>query len=202
MNLIARLFGKKNNAENYPQREVSIKEFESIKSFWEFITQDSKWYLKYTPYQIKDIEKHISELAPLILNTTNDLRKNLQFSLSDYDSILLWDNLLMRNDSDATSDFTLGDLKFKQFCPNCQTEIKSELMLRYPKAICKNCTKEITSKDGRKVEFFNTGFSGCQGYYASTNQEEEYPSETCYLNHKEYTAEEARFGGIVIQQND
>jgi hypothetical protein len=190
MNIISRLFGKK---------KISIQKFESVDSFWGFITQEEKWYLEYSPHQIKDIETYIVEIAPLVIKTTNEIRKKMSFSDDEYWNIIRWDNLLMRKNKETDNDFKLSELKFKQFCPNCNAENTSVYMLRYPKAICAKCVHEVTSKEGRKVEFLNTGLSGYQGYYASTDQKEKYNSDKCYINNKEYIAKEAKFGGIIIQ---
>lgn len=56
--------------------------------------------------------------------------------------------------------------------------------------------------EGRKVEFYNSEFGGfgVQGYYLDTEEEEKYNSKICYIDGKEFYAEEARFGGIVIQR--
>jgi hypothetical protein len=72
---------------------------------------------------------------------------------------------------------------------------------RYPKYICGDCTELLTDSEGRKVEYFNTELlgHGCQGYYVNTEQREKYDSTTCYIKDKIFYAEEAYFGGIVIQ---
>ncbi|RZJ75091.1 MAG: hypothetical protein EOO45_06705 [Flavobacterium sp.] len=89
-----------------------------------------------------------------------------------------------------------------QLCFNCRNSVQYNP--RYPKYICGQCQSLLTDVTGRSVEYFNTGWSGtgCQGYFAGTNQKEEYNSDTCYIADKLFTAEEARFGGIVIQAKD
>jgi hypothetical protein len=86
----------------------------------------------------------------------------------------------------------------KQQCPICKAEVKKST--RYPKYICEECTLKVTDKDGRSVYFANTtllGF-GCQGHYRDKN--EIYNSHFCFVNGILCVAEEARFGGIVIQE--
>ncbi len=187
MKLFRRLFKPKENIE------IKISDFESVASFWEFITQKDKWYLEYLPQQFDDLKSKLQELAPSIIETTNDLRYNLDFKNDDYWRIIQWDNLIF--------DLKLED-KLKQYCSNCKNEIS--FLQRHPKLICKECKNNLTSNDGRKVEFFNSealGY-GCQGYYSGTNQIEKYDNNECYIDNKIFVAEEGRFGGIVIELKD
>jgi len=133
-------------------------------------------------------------LAPFIVKSTNELRFNMEFSEKDIFTIAAWDNLLFRYKD--KSEFVFNESqKLKAFCPNCKKE-RSEFIQRYPKSICRECVLKITDKKGRSVEFVNS--SGCQGYYAGTNQQEKYERNVCYIGEKEFIAEEARLGGIVI----
>jgi hypothetical protein len=84
-----------------------------------------------------------------------------------------------------------------QNCSICKTELM--LFERYPKYICESCAKKATDLNGRSIEFGNTNmFGGCIGYYKDTK--ELYPYNSCYVDGIECKAEEARFGGIVIQK--
>ncbi|WP_179007391.1 hypothetical protein [Winogradskyella forsetii] len=200
MNFITKLFGLNKKEKSEKDFDLNIKNFDSINSFWEFISEQDKWYLKYSPYRIKNIDKHLSELEPLIIQSTNQLRDKMEFSYDEYWKIINWDNLLINADMDETNKFKRDEkIKFRQLCSNCKVE--KGFQQRYPKSICGSCHEKITDISGRKVEFFNTHWSGggCQGYYIGTEQKEKYDSELCYINVKEYFAEEARFGGIVIQ---
>ena len=198
MNIFSKLFGKTKN-ENIDS-DLNIKNFKSVSSFWEFVVSTDNWYSKYSPYKIKNINNYISELAPLIIQSTNELRKKMEFSYEEYEQIVYWDNFLIRIDMDESNKFKLNkSLTFKQYCSNCKKEIGFQQ--RYPKLICGECLSKITDKNNRLVEFFNTeglGY-GCQGYYCETQQKEKYNSDICFLEGKEYFAEEGRFGGIVIQ---
>ncbi|MFH1196843.1 MAG: hypothetical protein V1720_14170 [bacterium] len=88
----------------------------------------------------------------------------------------------------------------KQFCPNCGKSVTHSS--RYPKYICHNCKKLITDKNGKSVVFYNTELLGygCQGYYCDNAQNEKYNSNICFIRDKKFFAQEARFGGIVIQE--
>lgn len=85
----------------------------------------------------------------------------------------------------------------KQFCPICKTKVKP--FPRYPKYLCPDCVKKAVSEGGRPLQFFNTMIlgTGCKGVYADTN--EDYNSEICFIDNKKCSAQEGRFGGIVIQ---
>lgn len=202
MNFISKLFGLNKNSDKLEDADfdLDIMDFNSSNEFWKFITKENKWYLKYSPYRIKNIGTLISELEPLIIDSTNELRKKMEFSYDDYWKIIDWDNFLIQADMDESNKFKRTEsLKFKQFCPNCGLE--RGFQQRYPKSICGKCYSETEDLNGRIVEFFNTemGGYGCQGYYVGTEQKEKYESESCYIDGKEYYAKEARFGGIVIQ---
>ena len=180
---------------NGSKSELKISRFKSVESFWKHIIRKEKWYNEYAPHQIKDVQKYIEKLAPLIIETTNKLRVNLEFSNNEYyRGIIPWDNLAL----DYFNTYNLNvSPKFETFCSNCKKERGFDR--RYPKALCHDCTQEISDKDGRKVEFFNSMNVLCQGYYVGTHQKEKYDSTICYIGEKEFEAYEAKFGGIVIE---
>lgn len=81
-------------------------------------------------------------------------------------------------------------------CPICSTPVRH--FTRYPRAVCNNCYGKACNAQGRKLSFFNTSISG--GFEAIvTETKEKYQSHTCYINGVKCWADEARFGGIVIQ---
>ncbi len=81
-------------------------------------------------------------------------------------------------------------------CPICNIEF--EFTARYPKCVCKDCYKLAAGKDGRKLSFYNLNLSGgCEAIYQDTKKI--YDSHICYINGIECFADEARFGGIVIE---
>ena len=83
-----------------------------------------------------------------------------------------------------------------QLCPICSTAV--EPSSRYPRYVCRNCASRVKSKDGRPLAFFNESLSG--GFAAKyIDTEESYPGHECYIDGIECDADEARFGGIVIQ---
>ena len=83
-----------------------------------------------------------------------------------------------------------------QNCPICQTEVRFNP--RYPRVVCDACAQKASSADGHALMFYNIDLSG--GYaavYADTR--EEYPYHRCFIDRIPCWADEARFGGIVIQ---
>jgi ADP-ribosyl-[dinitrogen reductase] hydrolase len=83
-------------------------------------------------------------------------------------------------------------------CPICGTDLRVES--RYPKYLCHDCANKATDVDGRKLDFFNLNISGSYGaVYCDTN--EDYLSHDCYVEGVKCRADEARFGGIVIEKN-
>ena len=189
MKFLSDLFKSKNDSVGQ-KKKVNVSDFQSPDAFWKFVTQNRHWYLDYLPQQFDDLQPNLQNLASLISDTLNDLRYSLEFKNDDYWNILQWDNVLL--------ELKLHEA-LKQYCSNCKIEMN--LLQRYPRAICHDCTKNLTSPDGRKVEFFNSeamGY-GCQGFYSGTNQKEKYDSNECQIGTKDFIANEARFGGIVIE---
>ncbi len=81
-------------------------------------------------------------------------------------------------------------------CPICLTPVRH--WERYPLAVCHNCYNKACNDRGQKLVFFNLSMSG--GFRAIVaDTEADYPSHICYIKGKKCWADEARFGGIVIQ---
>jgi hypothetical protein len=84
----------------------------------------------------------------------------------------------------------------EQFCPICGTAVTP--LARYPRYVCASCDAKACSAEGRPLRFFNLSMSGGFGAeYADTD--EPYDSSICYIDGVKCHANEARFGGIVIQ---
>jgi len=83
-------------------------------------------------------------------------------------------------------------------CPICATALEPES--RYPRYVCSDCASRACSADGRPLTFSNAGFDG--GYEASySDTGEPYDSHGCWIDGVACRADEARFGGIVIEVN-
>ncbi|XXT24593.1 recombinase family protein [Sorangium sp. So ce429] len=81
-------------------------------------------------------------------------------------------------------------------CPTCGDPV--EPWPRYPRAVCGICLHEATDEGGRPLEFFNTSIDGGFGArYADTREPRD--SHACVIRGVRCRADEARFGGIVIQ---
>lgn len=81
-------------------------------------------------------------------------------------------------------------------CPICSVPLP--LVPRYPRYVCEDCASKVVAADGRQLEFSNVGFSGgFEACYADTG--EPYASHACWIDGIPCTADEARFGGIVIE---
>ena len=86
-----------------------------------------------------------------------------------------------------------------QACPLCGTRVMP--FERYPDHLCAWCSGEVTDEDGRPVQLYNTSFGG--GY---TGQYDDGSTASravldgrVWIDGVEYRAQEARFGGIVVQ---
>ena len=83
-----------------------------------------------------------------------------------------------------------------QFCPICGAPVAP--MARYPRYVCAACAAKAAAADARPLHFFNVSLSGGFGAeYAEAG--EPYDSSICYIDGVKCMADEARFGGIVIQ---
>ena len=81
-------------------------------------------------------------------------------------------------------------------CPVCSSPVDAGS--RYPRALCSACASRATDAEGRPLAFSNRSLSGgFRATYADTG--EDYPGHTCYVDGHECRADEARFGGVVVQ---
>ena len=85
-------------------------------------------------------------------------------------------------------------------CPICNTNMRR--LIRYPLSICDTCCSKENMKDisGNLVDFANTsiggGFVSLHTIDGTIIQKEDH---ICFVKGVKCYAEEARFGGIVIQ---
>lgn len=87
-------------------------------------------------------------------------------------------------------------LDSKAACPVCAAVISPNP--RYPSAVCAACALRACDAEGRTLEFFNAGVGG--GYLAVFRDGgETYESHDCFIDGLPCRADEARFGGIVVQ---
>lgn len=81
-------------------------------------------------------------------------------------------------------------------CPLCG-QARPEFA-RYPQAVCSACAAKASSADGRPLRFENESLSGgLKASYADDGRS--YASLECFIGGVPCRAEQARFGGVVIQ---
>ncbi|KAJ3445304.1 hypothetical protein M0812_11176 [Anaeramoeba flamelloides] len=85
----------------------------------------------------------------------------------------------------------------EQKCPICKKNV--EISPRYPHYVCGECRSTgVFTKEGKQINFFNEDMSG--GFLSQIEGEKKFGREhTCYIKNVKCFADEARFGGIVIQ---
>ncbi|MEL6342040.1 MAG: hypothetical protein AAFV53_02835 [Myxococcota bacterium] len=72
---------------------------------------------------------------------------------------------------------------------------------RYPRYVCGECVGRAVCEQGRPLTFFNLGVSGGFGAkYADDGSPRS--SGVCFIDGRRCIADEARFGGIVVQLTD
>lgn len=83
-----------------------------------------------------------------------------------------------------------------QACPICGAAVAANP--RYPKYLCTDCVKRASDGNGKRLSFFQ---SSPDGRYAARYavDGEPYASHECFVDKKKCWADEARFGGIVVQ---
>jgi hypothetical protein len=87
-----------------------------------------------------------------------------------------------------------------QQCPICKTPQRKNL--RYPSYLCPECAGKAVDSNGRALTFYNESFSG--GFVAhfkddGSKADEITKSHVVFVDGKRVWADEARFGGIVLE---
>lgn len=83
-----------------------------------------------------------------------------------------------------------------QKCPICSAVVTTSE--RYPNYVCDRCYTRAEDEDGRRLSFTNVSLSGgFAALYRDTHEESD--SHICYIDGIKCRADEAHFGGIVIQ---
>lgn len=170
------------------------KQFESLDLFLAWFFKD-KWYEQYRPIRRQEIEGSALFTKP-VTDQLNHIRKSHRFSVEESYSINSWQSFVWTDEVKET--------EYKQYCPICFKE--SAFQARYPKAVCSDCYAQEKRNDKlEKVSFSNIGFSGglrVSIYDESGKRLRTEDDHTLYefsLGDHICTAEEARFGGVVIQ---
>jgi hypothetical protein len=179
---------------------TSTKSYHSIEEFWNDFINDKKWYLRFNFLNAHGrLSTKALLLAKHIVSFFNELRERQSFTYSEYNKIGNWSNLVWSDDYRQT--------ELKQWCSNCLKEVIYQA--RYPKYICSDCaSKDKLDSKGNLLEFSNLGFSGgfkitymdIKGNTIREDDRQDYCD--CIIDGHMFFAQEARFGGIVIQKKD
>lgn len=186
-----RLFSKKeryNNKITWDSVVDEVATYDSIEDFFDNFMADQNWYKVYRPINF-DFGKD-KLIAKSIIDFHNDFVRK-QFEVSDYKIIHNWMNFVYTN--------SINRSEYKQYCSNCKETVAYNA--RYPKYICEACVAKLTDNNGRQIVYYNTELMGhgCQGYYKNTIPIEKFNSNLGYIDSNVFYAQEAYFGGIVVQ---
>ena len=171
-----------------------VIEFQTLDSFldWFFI---EKWFVRFKMISRAEFNNWQLLTKP-ITDRLNEVRKSHKFTQQENYSINSWQSYFWTQE--------IKETEYKQFCPICFSE--TSFQSRYPKYICRECnTDKKRSFQGEKVSFSNLGFSGGLkvSFYDDLGnllkEEDEHHIYEFKLENYLCIAEEARFGGIVIQ---
>lgn len=83
-------------------------------------------------------------------------------------------------------------------CPTCGCPTRASP--RYPRALCPACVLEAVDDTGRALTFSNVDFAG--GFRATRDDGSVMEGNACIVRGVSCRADEARFGGIVVQPAD
>ena len=196
-NELFQLFQAKRTNQTIPVKDLEFKpskSFNILTEFWNNFILNKKWYLDNSPFKDELEFKEDRIIAKFLISEANRIRKEGDFTKDEYKKLSVWENQVYTE--------SIRRSEYKQYCAHCQNP--RYFSARYPKCICRDCYKLITDEKGNKLVFYNTEAMGhgCQGYYAGEEPRKEYDSNICYIEGTKYYAEEARFGGIVIQQKE
>lgn len=82
-------------------------------------------------------------------------------------------------------------------CPICDKNMI--YFERYPKMVCQGCSENTLTQEGESIKFYNIDHTG--GFISIVNDVKGEIHE-CYINNRKCYADEARFGGIVVQLSE
>jgi hypothetical protein len=165
---------------------VDILQFEDPAAFWAWMTRDPEWIL-HKPLHLDPL------MAGLIGPFATSFKQKTELNQMQHISLMHWEGAVRRADPGFES---------RQFCGICRAEVK--YFPRYPKYLCQTCEARIADAAGRPLVYTNTAALGygCQGYYTDIEPHQPYGKSVCYVDGIACEAQEARFGGIVIQKMD
>ena len=177
-----------------------IKRYNNVDEFWDEFISHEKWYVRFKHLNAHGLKSSkVLLLAKHINSFFNELRRTHAFTYLEYNAINNWSNLVWSDQYKST--------ELKQWCSNCYKEVYYQV--RYPKYICSECvSKSKYDTKGNLVEFSNLSITGGfrisyldnQGNTIREDDTEEYCE--CIIDGKLFFAQEAKFGGIVIQKKD
>ena len=82
-------------------------------------------------------------------------------------------------------------------CPICDKNMM--YLERYPKMICQECIELTVNKNGESIKFYNIDHTG---RFVSMVNDIKGEEHECYINNIKCRADEARFGGIVVELSE
>lgn len=167
------------------------KTFDTIDDFWAEFSKKDFWEI----YSCRVLDPVMQKF---IIRSFNYIVKDTNLTFNEFDEIHSWLNL--------TWNDKLNRNIYWQFCSRCKKRVM--YYPRYPKRICGDCSRlEIKDENGYRLGFSNVGMSGgfVVSYYLDDKlikQTQDEWGKICYIEGVKYIADEAKFGGIVIQKAD
>lgn len=153
-----------------------FQSFDSPGDFWAWFIQQPDWYLVFKPGHVDRI------FAKDLIYYLNDLHKNhaLEFNDRQHYQIYTWGSKVYTEQNRHA---------YVQYCVRCDARVM--YYPRYPRHICKDCCKLLTRRDGKPLDWLKVE----KRMWKSTGGK-----VRVYIGKEIYWAQEARFGGIVVQK--
>lgn len=153
-----------------------LHSFDSPDDFWNWLVRQPNWYLRFRPLHVDNI------FARSLIYYINDLLKKraLDFDNEQHYQIYAWTEKVGREGTENA---------LTQYCVRCGARVM--YTPRYPRHICKDCVQLLTTQDGKPLDW---------GAVENSIQKSETRKVRVYIGKEVYWAEEARFGGTVVQK--
>lgn len=153
-----------------------LNSFDSPDDFWTWFVGQPNWYLMFAPRHVDAV------FARNLIGYINDLLKKraLDFNNEQHDQIYSWAQEVWSERTDPA---------FTQYCVRCGARVMYQP--RYPRHICQECVQLLTRRDGKPLDW---------GKVENRMHQNRTGKVRVYIGQEVYWAEEARFGGIVVQK--
>jgi len=170
------LYRSPNSATPDNPGETLFQSFDSPGDFWAWFSQQPDWYLVFRPAHVDRI------FAKDLICYLNELHKNraLEFNDGQHYRIYTWGSKVSTEQNQYA---------YVQFCVRCGARVR--YFPRYPRHICSDCCRLLTRRDGKPLDWLKV---------EKRTKKSKDGKVRVYIGKEIYWAQEAWFGGVVVQK--